>query len=175
VPGLYRLAVKGALWSADGERLRSATRAWSMAASGIPSVSSKGTGTLSGCCVLPWDEFPADRFVPNGYARYPILHRINGMAASNLCQQLYPKPELWRPLHLQYVHRDCTPDQSDRWHLLLRQRSIQPGRHLPTAGLPDVRLGSASQNRLYYIPVDQVVLAPNLRRCDCRTSSSKPG
>jgi serine/threonine protein kinase len=68
------VAVKDALWSNDGKRL--AIRYQSVVNDRIGDTIRVIQGNWERCQegqVFTWDEFPADRFVPDGYARYPIL------------------------------------------------------------------------------------------------------
>ena len=150
--------VKDAQWSADGQRL--AIRYQSVVGDRIGDtirVIELNKARCRGVASLIWDEFPADRFVPEGYERYPILPSyawdgdqrflFNSFIRNKSYGELFLYDmALGSARKLNPVDRACCYGNAvfspDGTHILLI--------------FQDVRRGDKSENKLYYIPVDQI-------------------
>lgn len=150
--------VKDARWSADGRRL--AIRYQSVVGSRIGDTIRVIEINRERCqevASLIWDEFPADRFVPEGYERYPLLPSYD-----------------WDGKQ-QFLFNSLIRNKS-YGKLYLYEMSTSQGRRLdPIEGVccygnavfspdgthilfvfQDVREGAESENQLYYVPLDQI-------------------
>ena len=150
--------VKDAQWSADGRRL--AIRYQSVVGERIGDTIRVMEVNRARCgdgAALISDEFPADRFIPEGYERYPILpsyawdgHRrflFNSFIHNKNYGDLYLYDvSTSSPRRLNPVDGVCCYGSAvfspDGTHLLLV--------------FQDVRRGDRSENQLYYMPLDQI-------------------
>lgn len=152
------VAVNGALWSANGKRL--AIRYKSVVHGRIGDTIRVIEGNWDRCqdvAIIPWDEFPADRFVPNGYARFPILPSHQWDGDQQFVFNSFIRNKNYGDLYIYNMStgsvRQIIP--IDRSCCYGSAAFSPDGTHLLLV-FQDVRQGSASQNRLYYIPVEQL-------------------
>jgi serine/threonine protein kinase len=149
--------VKDAQWSADGRRL--AIRYQSVVGDRIGDTIRVIEVNRARCgdgAALIWDEFPADRFIPEGYERYPILPSyawdgdrrflFNSFIRNKNYGDLYVYDmSTSRPRRLNPVDGVCCYGSAvfspDGTHVLLV--------------FQDVRRGDRSENQLYYMPLEQ--------------------
>lgn len=150
--------VKDAQWSADGRKL--AIRYQSVVGNRIGDTIRVIEINPQRCrevASLIWDEFPANRFVPAGYERFPILPSYTWNGDRQFLINTFIRNKNYGELYsydmstssarkINPVDRVCcygtavfSPDSS--YILLVFQ---------------DVRQGAKSETRLYYIPVDQI-------------------
>lgn len=152
------VAVKDALWSANGERL--AIRYQSVVHGRIGDTIRVIEGNWDRCqdvAIIPWDEFPADRFVPNGYARYPILPSYQWDGDQRFVFNSFVRNRNYGDLYIYNMSTESVRQINpiDR-NCCYGAAAFSPdGSHLLFV-FQDVRQGSASRNRLYYVPVDQI-------------------
>jgi len=150
--------VKDAQWSADGNRL--AIRYQSMVGNRIGDtirvieVNQQRCGDVA---TLISDEFPAGRFVPEGYERYPILPSYDWDGYQQFLFNTFIHNKNYGELYLYdmstssarklnpvdgvccYGNAVFSPDST---HILLV--------------FQDARRGDRSETQLYYIPIDQI-------------------
>jgi dipeptidyl aminopeptidase/acylaminoacyl peptidase len=152
------VTVQDAQWSADGKRL--AIRYQSVVSGRIGDTIRVIEGNWERCqevAILNWDEFPADHFVPDGYAKYPIMPSYQWDGNSQFLFNSFIRNQNYGEL---YIY-----DMSSK-----TARKINPINHVCCYGsaafspdgtylllvFQDVRDGAESENQLYYIPLDQI-------------------
>ena len=152
------IAVKGALWSADGKRL--AVRYQSVVSGRIGDSIRVIEGNWERCQdvpVLPWDEFPGDHFVPNGYARYPLLPSYHWDGSERFLLNTFIRNGNYGDLYLYDMANESARKINPIEDVCCYgSAAFSPdGTHILLV-FQDVRLGSRSENKLYYIPLDQI-------------------
>jgi serine/threonine-protein kinase len=152
------VAVKGALWSDDGTRL--AIRYQSVVYGRIGDTIRVIEGNWERCQdvpVLAWDEFPAGRFLPDGYARYPLLPSYQWDGDQLFLLSTFIRNRNYGDLYIYDMSngsaRKVNPIEGVCCY---GNAAFSPDGTYILLVFQDVRLGSASANQLYYIPVDQI-------------------
>jgi serine/threonine-protein kinase len=152
------VAVKGALWSADGKRL--AIRYQSVVNGRIGDTIRVIEGNWDRCQdvpVLPWDEFPADHFVPNGYAKYPLLPSYHWDGEERFLFNTFIRNGNYGDLYLYEMSSESASKINPiEGACCYGSASFSPDGTYILLVFQDVRLGSKSENKLYYIPIDQM-------------------
>jgi len=152
------VTVKGALWSADGKRL--ALRYQSVVNGRIGETIRVIEGNWERCqevAVLGWDEFPADHFVPDGYARFPILPSYQWDGDQRFLVNSFIRNENYGDLYLY----DMSTESASKINPIegaccYGSAAFSPdGTHILFV-FQDVRLGSDSENKLFYTPIEQI-------------------
>ena len=158
-------AVKDARWSADGKRL--AIRYESVLGQrrgDTIRVIEVNWGRCQEVASLIWDEFPADRFAPEGYERFPILPSYDWdgdgrfLFKSFICNRNYGELYLY-DMSAETARKGNPIDRvccygtavfsPDGTHILFFSQ--------------DQRRGDKSENKLYYVPIDQIGTGTQLR------------
>jgi Tol biopolymer transport system component len=150
--------VKGALWSADGRRL--AIRYQSVVQGRIGDTIRVIQGNWERCqevAVLEWDEFPADRFVPNGYAKFPILPSYQWNGDQQFLLNSFIRNQNYGDLYLYDMSTETARQINPIDGVCCYgSAAFSPdGTHILLV-FQDVRLGFDSENKLYYIPIEQL-------------------
>ena len=155
------VAVKGALWSDDGSRL--AIRYQSVVYGRIGDTVRVIEGNWERCQdvpVLAWDEFPADRFLPDGYAKYPLLPSYQWDGDQLFLMNTFIRNRNYGDLYIYDMStgsaRKINPIDGVCCY---GSAAFSPDGTYILLIFQDVRLGSGSQNQLYYIPIDQIGMA----------------
>jgi serine/threonine protein kinase len=149
--------VKDAQWSADGKRL--AIRYQSVVGKRIGDtirVIELNKERCQDVASLIWDEFPADRFIPEGYERYPILPSYDWDGDQQFLFNSFIRNKRYGELYL-YNMTSATArkiNPVDRVCCYGNAIFSPDGTHILLV-FQDVRRGDKSENQLYYIPVDQ--------------------
>jgi serine/threonine protein kinase len=152
------VTVKGALWSADGKRL--AIRYQSVVYSRIGDTVRVIEGNWERCrevSAFLWDEFPGDHFVPNGYTRYPLLPSYQWDGSQQFLLNSFIRHKNYGDLYLY----DMSTGTARKINAIngvccYGSAAFSPdGTHILLV-FQDLRLGSKSENKLYYIPMDQI-------------------
>jgi len=158
------VTVKGALWSADGQRL--AIRYQSVIGQRVGDTIRVIGVDWERCQDVPvvvWDEFPADHFVPDGYARYPLLPSFHWDGDRQFLLNSFKRNRNYGELYLY----DMTTNVARKINPIAGvccygSAAFSPdGTHILLV-FQDLRLGPDSKNRLYYIPIDQLGTATDL-------------
>ena len=152
------VTVKGALWSSNGRML--AIRYQGIVNGRIGDTIRVIQGNWERCpevAILELDELPADHFVPEGYARYPLIPSyqwdgdqrflLNSFIRNNNYGELYlydMSTEMER--HINPIDRVCCYGSA----------AFSPNGTYVLLVFQDVRGGSNSETELYYIPIDQL-------------------
>ena len=150
--------VKDAQWSADGRRL--AIRYQSVVGNRIGDtirVIEVNRARCRDVAALIWDEFPTDRFIPEGYERYPILPSYAWDGDRQFLFNSFIRNKNYGELYLY----DMSTSSARRLNPVdgvccYGSAVFSPdGTHILLV-FQDVRQGDRSENQLYYIPVDQI-------------------
>jgi serine/threonine-protein kinase len=150
--------VKDAQWSANGRRL--AIRYQSVVGNRIGDTIRVIEVNRERCqevASLIWDEFPADRFVPEGYERYPILPAYDWDGDKQFVFNSFIRNKHYGELYLY----DMTAGNARKINPVDRvccygNAIFSPDGTYILFIFQDVRRGANSQNQLYYIPVEQI-------------------
>jgi len=150
--------VSDAQWSADGQRL--AIRYQSVVGNRVGDtirVIQLNKERCQDVASLIWDEFPADRFVPEGYERYPILPSYDWDGDQQFLFNSFIRNKGYGELYLydmaEGTARKINP--VDRVCCYGNAVFSPDGTHILLV-FQDVRRGDRSENTLYYIPIDQI-------------------
>ena len=150
--------VKDAQWSADGQRL--AIRYQSVVGNRVGDtirVIQLNKERCQDVASLIWDEFPADRFVPEGYERYPILPSYDWDGDQQFLFNSFIRNKSYGELYIYDMAagtaRKINP--VDRVCCYGNAVFSPDGTHILLV-FQDVRRGDRSENTLYYIPIDQI-------------------
>lgn len=152
------VAVKGVRWSADGQRL--AVMYQSVVGQRIGDTIRVLDVDLERCREvdpLIIDEFPARRFVPEGYERYPLLPSYAWDGDQQFLFNTFERNAGYGELYLY----DMSTGTERRLNPVdgvccYRDAIFSPdGTHILLV-FQDVRRGADSVNQLYYIPLDQI-------------------
>ena len=150
--------VSDAQWSADGQRL--AIRYQSVVGNRVGDtirVIQLNKERCQEVASLIWDEFPADRFVPEGYERYPILPSYDWDGDQQFLFNSFIRNKGYGELYLydmaEGTARKINP--VDRVCCYGNAVFSPDGTHILLV-FQDVRRGDRSENTLYYIPIDQI-------------------
>ena len=149
--------VKDAQWSADGDRL--AIRYQRVVGNRIGDTIRVIAVNRQRCQEVAAliDEFPADRFVPEGYERYPILPSYDWDGDQQFLFNTFIRNENYGELYLY----DMSPSSARKLNPVdgvccYGNAIFSPdGTHILLV-FQDVRRGDRSENQLYYIPIDQI-------------------
>jgi serine/threonine-protein kinase len=152
------VAVRDAQWSADGHRL--AIRYESVRGIRRGDTIRVLEVNLARCqevASLIWDEFPADRFVPEGYERYPILPSYDWDGDQRFLFNSFIRNRSYGELYL-YDMSMGTARKIDPIDGVCCYGSavFSPDHSYILLVFQDVRAGAESENQLYYIPIDQI-------------------
>jgi hypothetical protein len=150
--------VKDAQWSADGRRL--AIRYQSVVANRIGDtirVIEVNRARCQDVAALIWDEFPAGRFTPEGYERYPILPSYAWDGNQQFLFNSFIRNRNYGELYLY----DMSTSSARRLNPVdgvccYGSAVFSPDGTHTLLVFQDVRRGDRSENQLYYIPVDQI-------------------
>lgn len=150
--------VKDAQWSAVGQRL--AIRYQSVVGSRIGDtirVIELNKARCQDVAVLIWDEFPADRFVPEGYERYPLLPSYDWDGDQRFLFNSFIRNKSYGELYLYDMSSETARkiNPVDRVCCYGNAVFSPDGTHILSV-FQDVRRGDKSENQLYYIPVEQI-------------------
>jgi hypothetical protein len=152
------VAVKGSLWSADGKRL--AIRYQSVVSGRIGDTIRVIEGNWERCqevAVLAWDEFPADHFVPDGYAKYPLIPSYQWDGSQQFVLNTFKRNKNYGDL---YIY-DMSTEAASKINPIggaccYGSAAFSPDGTYILLVFQDVALGSRSENKLYYVPLDQI-------------------
>jgi hypothetical protein len=107
--------------------------------------------------VLAWDEFPADRFLPDGYAKFPLIPSYQWDGDQLFLLNTFIRNGNYGDLYIYDMStgsaRKINPIDGVCCY---GSASFSPDGTYMLLVFQDVRLGSGSENKLYYIPVDQI-------------------
>ena len=150
--------VKDAQWSADGRRL--AIRYQSVVGDRIGDTIRLIEVNQERCqdvAALIWDEFPADRFTPEGYERYPILPSYGWDGDHQFLFNSFIRNKNYGELYLYDMSTSSARKLNPVDGVCCYGNAIfsPDGTHILLI-FQDVRRGDRSENRIYYIPVDQI-------------------
>jgi serine/threonine protein kinase len=150
--------VKDAQWSADGERL--AIRYQSVVGNRIGDtirVIEVNRERCQDVAALIWDEFPADRFTPEGYERYPILPSYDWDGYQRFLFNTFIRNKNYGELYLYDMSTSSARKLNPVNGVCCYGDAVfsPDGTHILLV-FQDVRRGDRSENQLYYIPLDQI-------------------
>ncbi|HLF73618.1 MAG TPA: protein kinase, partial [Anaerolineales bacterium] len=151
------VTVTGALWSADGERL--AVRYQSVIGQRLGDTIRVIGVDWERCQDVPvviWDEFPAHHFVPDGYARYPLLPSYHWDGNRQFLFNSFKRNDNYGELYLY----DMTANTARRINPIRGRccygsAAFSPDGTYILLVFQDLGLGPDSKNQLYYLPMDQ--------------------
>jgi len=152
------VAVEGAQWSADGQSL--AVLYQSVIGNRIGDTIRVLEVDLERCQQadpLITDEFPAKRFTPEGYERYPLLPSYNWDGVQQFLFNTFKRNVGYGELYLYDTStttvRKINPVDGVCCY---GSAAFSPdGTHILLV-FQDVRSGENSESKLYYIPIDQI-------------------
>ena len=150
--------VKDAQWSADGNRL--AIRYQSMVGNRIGDtirvieVNQQRCGDVA---TLISDEFPAGRFVPEGYERYPILPSYDWDGYQQFLFNTFIHNKNYGELYLYDMSTSSARKLNPVDGVCCYGNAVfsPDGTHILLV-FQDARRGDRSGTQLYYIPIDQI-------------------
>jgi serine/threonine-protein kinase len=151
------VTVKSAQWSDDGERL--AVRYQSVIGNRLGDTIRVIEVNWQRCQEVTsfmWDEFPSDRFVPDGYERFPILPSFDWDGDQRFVFNSFKRNVGYGELYLY----DMSTSAARKINPIERAccygaAAFSPdGTHILLT-FQDQRLGDRSKMELYYIPVEQ--------------------
>jgi hypothetical protein len=150
--------VKDAQWSANGRRL--AIRYQSVVGNRIGDTIRVIEVNRERCqevASLIWDEFPADRFTPEGYERYPLLPAYDWDGDKQFLFNSFIRNKYYGELYLY----DMVAGSARRINPIDRvccygNAVFSPDNTHILFIFQDVRRGAESENQLYYIPIEQI-------------------
>jgi hypothetical protein len=150
--------VKDAQWSADGNRL--AIRYQSMVGNRIGDtirvieVNQQRCGDVA---TLISDEFPAGRFVPEGYERYPILPSYDWDGYQQFLFNTFIHNKNYGELYLYDMSTSSARKLNPVDGVCCYGNAVfsPDGTHILLV-FQDARRGDRSETQLYYIPIDQI-------------------
>ena len=150
--------VKDVQWSADGDRL--AIRYQRVVGSRIGDtirVIEVNRQRCQDVAALIWDEFPADRFVPEGYERYPILPSYDWDGDQQFLFNTFIRNKNYGELYLYDMSTSSARKLNPVDGVCCYGNAVfsPDGTHILLV-FQDVRRGDRSENQLYYIPIDQI-------------------
>lgn len=152
------VTVKGALWSVNGRRL--AIRYQSVIGQRLGDTIRVIEVDWQRCQDVPvviWDEFPADHFVPDGYARYPIIPSYDWDGNRQFLFNSFIRNDNYGELYLyDMTTTEVRKINPIRGRCCYGSAAFSPDGTYILLVFQDRRLGDKSENRLYYIPVDQL-------------------
>lgn len=150
--------VKDAQWSADGHRL--AIRYQSVVGNRIGDtirVIEVNRERCQGVASLIWDEFPADRFIPEGYERYPILPSYDWDDDEQFLFNSFIRNKNYGELYLYDMSTSSARKINPVDRICCYGSAVfSPDNTYILLVFQDVRRGEKSENQLYYIPVEQI-------------------
>ena len=152
------VAVKDARWSADGKRL----------AIRYESVLGKRRGDTirvievnwrrcQEVASLIWDEFPADRFTPEGYERFPILPSYDWDGNQRFLFNSFIRNRNYGELYLYDMSAETARKVNPIDRVCCYGTAVfsPDGTHILFVS-QDQRRGDKSENKLYYVAIDQI-------------------
>ena len=152
------VAVKGARWSADGQSL--AVLYQSVVGQRIGDtirVLDVDTERCQEVDPLILDEFPAKRFLPEGYEKFPILPSYDWDGDQRFLFNSFKRNEGYGELYLYDIStngaRKINPVEGACCY---GGATFSPDGTYILLVFQDVRRGADSETQLYYIPIDQI-------------------
>ena len=152
------VSVRSAQWSDDGERL--AVRYQSVIGERLGDTIQVIEVNRERCQEVPvlvWDEFPSDRFVPDGYERFPILPSHHWDGDQRFLFNSFKRNVGYGEL---YIY-DTSTEAVRKINPIERACCYGSAAFSPDGSnilltFQDLRLGERSKTELYYIPVEQI-------------------
>jgi hypothetical protein len=150
--------VKDAQWSADGDRL--AIRYQSVMGNRIGDTIRVIEVNRERCQDVPAlirDEFPADRFVPEGYERYPILPSYDWDGGQQFLFNTFIRNKNYGELYLYDMSTSSVRKLNPVDGFCCYGNAVfSPDGTYILLVFQDARRGDRSENQLYYIPIAQI-------------------
>ncbi len=152
------VAVRGAEWSSDGKRL----------AIRYQSVVNQRIGDTVRVIEMDWgrcqevdpliiDEFPARRFIPEGYERYPLLPFYNWDGDQRFLFNSFKRNVAYGELYLYDMSKiRVTKIDPVEGACCYGTAAFSPDGNYILLIFQDERRGAESETQLYYIPIDQI-------------------
>jgi hypothetical protein len=152
------VAVKGAHWSTDGQRLAIVYQ--SVVGQRLGDTIRVLDVDMDRCREvdpLIMDEFPAKRFLPDGYERFPILPSYDWDGDQRFLFNSFQRNVSYGELYLYDMStRGVTKINPIDRSCCYGAAAFSPdGSHILLV-FQDVRRGADSENQLYYVPVEQI-------------------
>jgi serine/threonine protein kinase len=152
------VAVKGAQWSADGQRL--AVEYQSVVGQRIGDTIRVLDIDMDRCREvdpLIMDEFPAQRFLPDGYERYPLLPFYHWDGGQRFLFNSFKRNVGYGELYLYDMSTAAVTkiNPIDR-ACCYGAAAFSPDGTYILLGFQDVRRGAESETQLYYVPIEQI-------------------
>jgi serine/threonine-protein kinase len=152
------VSVESAQWSDDGEKL--AVRYLSVIGTRRGDTIRVIKVNLQRCQEVPafmWDEFPSDRFVPDGYERYPILPSYHWDGGQRFVFNSFKRNVGYGELYLYDMSTESERKINPIDHsCCYGAAAFSPDGTYVLFTFQDLRLGDRSKTELYYIPVEQI-------------------
>jgi serine/threonine protein kinase len=152
------VAVKGARWDADGQRLAVLYQsAVSQRIGDTIRVLDVDMERCQKADPLIMDEFPAKRFTPEGFERYPILPSYDWDGSERFLFNSLKRNVAYGELYL-YDLSTTTVNKIDPIDGVCCYGSavFSPDGTYILFAFQDVRRGAESETQLYYVPMDQI-------------------
>jgi len=152
------VTVKSAQWSADGQSLAIIYQtAVGKRLGDIIRVLDVNMQRCREVDPLIMDEFPARRFIPDGYETFPILPSYDWDGNQRFLFNTFKRNQGYGELYL-YDMTTATESKINPVDgvCCYRDATFSPDGNYILFVFQDVRKGSDSETQLYYIPVDQV-------------------
>ena len=154
------VAVKGAQWSANGQRLAIMYQNAVSVSNRLGDVIRVIQGDWERCqkaSVVVWDDFPAKHFVPNGYERYSVLPSYHWDGNWEFLLNSLIRNQNYGDLYFYNISSKLARKINPIENVCCYGRAaFSPDGTYILLTFQDQRLGSNSRIQLYYIPVDQI-------------------
>ena len=152
------VSVKAAQWSSNGMRL--AVRYQSVLGNRLGDTIRVIEVNWQRCQEVPalmWDEFPSDRFVPDGYERFPILPSYHWNGDQRFLFNSFKRNVGYGELYLYDMSTSAVRkiNPIDR-SCCYGSAAFSPDGTYILLTFQDLRLGDRSKMELYYIPTEQI-------------------
>jgi hypothetical protein len=154
------VTVKGAQWSANGQRLAIRYQTVVSVSNRLGDVIRVIQGDWERCqkaSVVVWDDFPTDDFVPNGYEKYSVLPSYYWDGNWKFLLNSFIRNLNYGDLYLYDMSaktaRQIVPIENQCCY---GSAAFSPDGTYLLFVFQDQRDGPNSRNKLYYIPVDQI-------------------
>jgi serine/threonine protein kinase len=160
------VTVKGAQWSADGQRLAVRYQTAVSVSNRLGDVIRVLQGDWERCQKASvWDDFPANHFVPDGYERYSVLPSYHWDGNSQFLLNSFIRNLNYGDLYLYDMSTELARKINPINGLCCYGPAVfsPDGTHILLV-FQDLRLGSNNKNLLYYIRVDQIGTATQFSR-----------
>ena len=156
-----KVSVRDALWSADGQDL--AVRYQSVVNGRIGDTIRVIRGDWERCRgaePIPLYEFPARVFVPEGYAKYPLLPSYQWDGGKRFLLNTFIRNKNYGNLYL-YDGADRSPEPAGKINPIERaccygSAAFSPDGSYILLVFQDIRRSPDNKIQLYYIPIDQI-------------------